>query len=370
MQKENLIQTELSDEMKNLFADDVEGTNDESPVTITKDSLIKAATPEDFMDDDEAEEVEEVETTEETEEVETEETQEEVVEDKTSDIDSESISYKALLSVLNDEGLVTFEDSDDLEDNPDLVFNTVKKTIEEGINSYKDSIPDEGKQFLEYLENGGNPSKYFEALQKPIDFENIDLESEENQKLVIKEYLKTQDFTNEEIDETLNDLEESLLLEKQAKTYSKKLEKILEKNKEILIQKQAEEVAESQRQYTQYISELNKVIETSDSMAGLPLTKREKEDFRSYLLDRDRSGLTRYEKDLQDNSVKTQLELAYLKYKKYDFTAASKKGETAATQKFKNILRSKDNTVKGQSNRVDVSSGDKADFSAFKAFNS
>jgi len=369
MQKENLIQTELSDEMKNLFADDVEGTIDEH-VVITKDSLIKAATPEDFMDDDETEEAEEVKITEETEEVETEETQEEVVEDKTSDIDSESISYKALLSVLNDEGLVTFEDSDDLEDNPDLVFNTVKKTIEEGINSYKDSIPDEGKQFLEYLENGGNPSKYFEALQKPIDFENIDLESEENQKLVIKEYLKTQDFTNDEIEETLNDLEESLLLEKQAKTYSKKLEKILEKNKEILIQKQAEEVAETQRQYTQYISELNKVIETSDSMAGLPLTKREKEDFRSYLLDRDRSGLTRYEKDLQDNSVKTQLELAYLKYKKYDFTAASKKGETVATQKFKNILKSKDNTVKGQSNKVDVSSGDKADFSAFKAFNS
>jgi len=367
--QENIIKTELSEELINMFTEDNDVTKD--TIEVSKDSIIKAAVPEDFLDEeDKTEDTED--TTEEddtTEDKIEDETEDELPEDDSS-ITADSISYKVLLSVLNDEGVLSFEDSDDLQDTPELVFESVKKTILEGIDSYKESIPEEGRQFLDYLEKGGVPSKFFKALQKPVDLETIDLDNTENQKLVIREYLKTQDFSTDEIEETLTDLEDSLLLEKQAKTYSKKLEKVFEKNKERLIEEQNFQVEENNRKYTQYLTELNTVIESADSMAGIPITKREKDDFRSYLLDRDRTGLTRYEKDLQDNSVKTQLELAYLKYKKYDFTAATRKAETTATQKFKNILKSKDSTVKGQSQKVDVSSGDKADFSAFKAFNS
>lgn len=370
MQK-NLINTELSDELRDMFSDDNNDTPINTGTDNTNDTLIiKSDTPDMFLetDDDVDNDLDENVDDDLSDDVDK-DVDDDLPVDNTT-LDADAISYKALLSVLNDEGLIDFEDSDDLQDSPDLVFETVKKTITDGINQYKESIPEEGKQFLDYLEKGGDPSKFFEVLQKPVDLESLDLDSTENQKLIIKEYLKTQDFSDDEIDETINDLEDSLLLEKQAKTYSKKLEKVFEKRKEQLLEEQAYRIEEQNKQYAEYISNINQVIDSSDVMAGLPITKKEKEDFRSYLLDRDKSGLTRYEKDLQENSVKTQLELAYLKYKKYDFNNAVKKGETVATQKFKNILKSKDSTVKGQSNKVDVSAGDKADFSAFKAFNS
>lgn len=283
------------------------------------------------------------------------------------DLNDGQYSYKALLSHLNEEGLIDFEDSDDLEDKPELIFETVKNTIEKGIESYKESIPEVGKQFLEYLEKGGDPNKYIESLQKPFDLNSIDLESERDQEKVVTEYLKTLDYTKEEIEETLEGYKDGLLLEKQAKLASSKLAKVFEKRQEQLLREQ-EAIAEQQREeYSKYINTINNSIETANEIAGLEISKKEKDDFRRYLLAVDKDGMTQYQRELQENPVQTQLELAYLKYKKYDFANAKKAGAKETTNKLKSIFKNNETTVKAgrSSEQVEEQLGN---LDAFKRF--
>lgn len=296
-----------------------------------------------------------------------EETENESEEQEAEEDDAESYSYKALLTHLDNEGLVEFEDSEDLEDSPELIFESVKKTIEKGIEEYKNSIPDKAKNLIEYLEKGGDIDKYLETIQKPFDLKAIDLESESDQELVMREFLKTQDYTPEEINETINDAKESLILEKQAAIAAKKLDKIFSKKSEALIAEQEQAQELQKQQYTEYISNINNTIESSSELAGLPLTNKEKEAFKNYLLAVDKQGLTQYQKEVNENPIKTQLELAYLKFMKYDFSKAMKQGETKAVKKFKDVFKRSETTVKTGRSANEIESSNN-DLSAFKAF--
>lgn len=275
-------------------------------------------------------------------------------------------SYKAFLSHLNDEGVVTFEDKEDLPDDVEVVYESVKKTIESGINQYKESIPEDGKKFLDYLEKGGDVNKYLETLQKPIDMNSLDLDNEADQEKVMREYLKLSEYTQEEINETINDYKENLLLDKQSKVAAKKLEKVFEKQTESLLLAQEEQAKATKEQYNQYINTISNTIDNSQDLAGLAVTTAEKDAFRKYLLVRGKDGLTDYEREYQADPVKIQLELAYLKYKKYDFSSAKKEGATSQAKKLNWALRNNENTVKNGRSTHEMS--DENSLDAFKAF--
>ena len=284
-----------------------------------------------------------------------------------NDTDKGQYSFKALASYLSEEGLIDFEDSEDLEDNEEVLKQSVKTTIEKEINAYKESIPEKAKQLIEYIEKGGDIDSYLSKLQKPFDVKNIDFDSEADQEKVVREYLKNQEYSQEEIDETISDYKDSLILEKQAKVATKQLEKHYDKVEQSLLAEQ-EAIQEARKeQYSQYLSNVNTVIDNSDTLAGLPLTNKEKLDFKRYLLSPDKEGLTQYAKEVAENPVQTQLELAYLKYMKYDFSKAMKKGETLATQKIKNIFKANETTIKtGKS--VNETSQESDNLSAFRTF--
>lgn len=297
-----------------------------------------------------------------------EEKQEEESDDseETEDTTGDEFSYKAFLSHLNEEGVVEFEDSEELEDKPDLVYESVKKTIQKGINSYKESLPDEGKKFLSYLEQGGDPKKYVETLQRPLDLDSVDLDNESDQELVMREFLKLSDFSEDEINETIADYKEGLILDKQSKVAAKKLEKVFEKRSQSLLEEQEQIAQQRAEQYNTYVNTVNQTIDTSNAIAGLEITKAEKDSFRKYLLARDKDGLTAYEREYQENPVQTSLELAYLKFKKYDFGKAIKQGETIANKKLNWKLKQNDTNIK--TGRTKAQSSQDADFSAFQAF--
>lgn len=339
-------------EVTNVTSKEKEPVIEELPEDIKKSIESK----EDLKEEEEVEASEE-----EVEEEEVIEEEEEEVEDNSDEVEVE-YSYKALATYLAEQGVIDFEDSEDIEDTPELLEEAVLNTAKNMVNEYKESIPAEGREFLEYLEKGGNPSKYFEVLQKPLDFDNLDLEDEDTQKQVLREYLASQDYSSEEIEEELKDYEDALILDKKAKTASKRLEKIYQKRKEALLQEQAAMEAERKKQMDNYIKELKSTINNSSSLGGLPVSASDKKAFESYLLDRGKDGLTQYEKDLQENPTKTQLELAFLKFKKFDFSKIEKRVKTEETKRIKGIIKTKDVTPKGKSKRIDSSKNDLSGF--------
>lgn len=274
-------------------------------------------------------------------------------------------SFKALANVLAEEGIIDYEDSEDEEDSLDVISKAVVNTAKNMLNEYKESLPEEGQKFLTYLEKGGDPSKYLEKISTTSVLD-LDIENEDNQKRIITEYLKKSDFDEEEIKEILEDYEDGLILDKQAKVAVKKLEKIYAKEKEALVERQEQELKQREEQYKQHIKSIEDTIEQSNDIAGLNISKADKKALKSYLLETDKSGSTQWAKDLKEGGVKTQLALAYLQMKKFNLDQLKKEAATKVTKKYKDIFDNKNTTVKGRSKKIEESEA--GDISAFRSF--
>lgn len=284
-------------------------------------------------------------------------------EDAKDEVDVDNISYKAIADYLAEAGVLNDLDGYDGDDSPEVLEVAIKDTVEGLIESYKESIPEEGKLFLDYIEKGGDPSRFFKTLEESRDISKLDLESESVQKEVYREFLESIGFTEDEIKEEINDAEDNLLLEKKAKTAAKKLEKIYADKKKALIAEQeayAEQVRASQEQY---INNIHKTIEESSQLAGLPITPAEKKDFQRYLLQADADGITQYQREIQEDPIKTQLELAYLKFKKYDFSKVTKQVKTQEAKRIRNLIKNSD---KVNSRSPQITKSKPGDLSAFK----
>jgi len=280
-----------------------------------------------------------------------------------SDNDEYEYSYKEIAAHLADIGLLD-ELDDDVEDTPDALELAVKKTIDNSISTYKESIPDVGKQFLDYLEKGGDPYTFLETVNRTVDYKTLDLENEDNQKLVLREYFKTQDWSAEEIEDALLDYEEGMILKKRAEKAIKDLDKIHSKQVQELQAQQEAANAERLKQYEEYVNTVKTSIHSTNQLAGLQITEAEKSQFEKYLLEADKDGLTGYAKDLQSNPVQTQLELAYLKFKKFDFSKVAKEIRTKETRNFRKKIVETDKTLGSSINRP--TDNNKGHLSAFK----
>lgn len=280
--------------------------------------------------------------------------------------DEVEYSFKPFIDTMIEHGILDEGEEEIGESAEDLVEafeTTVTNRVVTGIDEYKESIPELGKQFLEYLEKGGDPKRFIKAQSGPIDFTNIDLTEESNQEVVIREYLKIQGYTAEEIKDTIKDYKEGVILENQAKLASKKLEKFQEKQTELLIREQEAQVKEQEKAITEYVTNVQKIIKDSKTLAGLELSDKDRKEFEPYLFKKGKDGLTQYQRDLGENPILTQAELAFLKFKKYDFAKATKKGESEAARKIREKVISKtETTVKGST----ADTANKSDFSAFE----
>lgn len=259
-------------------------------------------------------------------------------------------SYKEIAGHLSDIGLLD-ELDEEVDDTPEALELAVRKTVENSISTYKESIPEIGKQFLDYLERGGDPNTFLSAVNTAVDYKTLDLDNEDNQKLVLKEYFKTQEWSEDEIEDALADYEEGMILKKRAEKAVKDLDKIQSKRVQEIQEEQEAINLERAKQYEDYINTVKTSIRSSNQIAGLQINDSEKAQFEKYLLDVDKDGLTPYAKEIQENPVQTQLELAYLKFKKFDFSKVAKEIRSKETRNFKRKIVETDKTVSSSINR-------------------
>lgn len=287
------------------------------------------------------------------------------VDDSTDDSDEQSYSFKAIAEYLSAEGVVDADGLEDLEDNPEVLTYVVEKSVDKRIKEYKESLPPLVAQLAEYLENGGDESKFIETLAKPIDYKTIDLENEANQELVVRKLLQLQELDATDIDDLIESYKDSLTLEKQATIATKQLSKVDNKRTEQLVKEQELEAAESQKKVDEYISTVKSTITNTKQLAGLNIEDKEKTAFTDYILKRNpKTGLTKYQEELNENYVQNSIELAYLKFKKYDFSKVEKKAESEAAKKLKaKVFGKNESAPKGKSKE----SVDQIDFSAFRS---
>lgn len=228
----------------------------------------------------------------------------------------------------------------------DIEEDEKPKTVEDLIDYFdevikENSVPqyasEEVEQLDNFVKNGGNLKDYF-AIDSDIDLEEIDLEDENNQKLVLKEFLKEKGFNTKQIDKKLSKYEEAGILEDESQDAAEALKEIREAKKQQLLKEQEKSAKLAAQRQQEYFDTVVNEIKGMDSIRGVKIPEKDKQILLEYIFKPTSDGMTKFQKDWS-KSVKNLIESAYFTMKGDTLVkAAEVKGQNAAINKFKNSL--------------------------------
>ena len=305
------------------------------------------------------------------EEEETEEEEEEVIEEKKTkstskknkqeieeteeeeENEEESSQVTALFDAIAEELSWEFTE-EEAEDKP--------KTVEELVNYFKEVINEQSKpeyaseevaKLDEFVRNGGRLEDYF-TVSTDIDFDNIDMEDENNQKLVLKELLAKKGYSDKQITKKIERFEDAGVLEDESKDAIEELQEIAEKEKEQLLENQKKQKEEIMQRQQKFFDDVVGEIKSLDNIRGIKIPAKDKKELLAYIFKADANGKTQYQKDYS-KSVRNLIESAYFTMRGDTLLdAAKKQGTSSAIKNLKNSLRS--TSVSKNTKRINSSS--------------
>lgn len=274
-----------------------------------------------------------------------------------------SVFFKAL----SEKGFIDLEDGD-LEDDSEkdlewLIERASKrkeKELNERIEEYKETLPDEIKNLLDTYEEGVPLGALLEVEKKAFDYNTIkdeDLEVDENlQKNLIIENLKRQGESYEDIEDLIQDYDDSGLLEKQARRALTRIKKHEEFKKKQFIEQEKAKAEQEKNQYNEWLTSLKKNIwDKEEIIPGLEMNEKQKKELYNGITKVDRQGknaIMRYREENPD----FDLQVAYLAtIMKGDFSSLVAAAETKAARNLKEKASSKGGS--GSSKRSSNSKG-------------
>lgn len=271
------------------------------------------------------------------------EEEEEDVEESEEELDEEdeleTKQVTALFDAIAEELEWDFDD-DEKEEKP--------KTVEELVKYFKEvieeqSVPEYANEDVakldEFVRNGGRLEDYF-SITPDIDFENVDMEDENNQKLVLKELLARKGYSDKQIAKKIERFEDAGVLEDEAKDAIEELQEIDAKEKEELLEQQRIKKQEQVERQQKFFDDVVGEIKSLDNIRGIKIPAKDKKELLSYIFKADASGKTQYQKDYS-KSVKNLIESAYFTMRGDTLLdAAKKQGTSSAIKNLKNSLRS------------------------------
>lgn len=227
------------------------------------------------------------------------------------------------------------------EDKP-LTVDGLTEYLTEAVR--QNSIPeyaDERIQKLdEYVKNGGKFEDFYTVQKDNLTLESIDMEDESNQKIVIRELLKHEGYTDDQINKRITRYEDADMLYEESEDALDRL-KLIKKQK-------AEEVAEQQRLYAEqqeqasreFFNSVSTDINNLTDIRGISIPKEDRKALFEYIFKVDSNGQSQYQKDFNKNLSKNLIESAYFTMKADALISNAKKtGETSATEKLRKLLR-------------------------------
>lgn len=222
-----------------------------------------------------------------------------------SEYESDIASF--LQGKLSEELDIKFPDEDKFESIKDVVDYISDAVAEASIPEY---ASDDVKKLDEYVRNGGTIADFAQAVKEDKNVDNYNIENETDQKEVIKELLGIKGYDDAQIKRALTRYEDAGVLAEEAEDSLDLLKKYKVKEKERLLEnakKQSEHVKQEQQKF---FSNVESTINNIDSIRGIKISSREKQDLLDYIFKPDENGITKYQKDYSSD-IKNLLESAY-----------------------------------------------------------
>lgn len=220
----------------------------------------------------------------------------------------------------------------------------------EGLTEYwadvikENSIPqyaDDRIQALdEYVRNGGKFEDFYSKQQESLSLDDIDMEDETNQKAVIRELLKHNNYTDEQINKKISRYEDNDMLYEESEDALDRLKQIRTQEVEYA-RKQQEEYAKQQAEQSKaFYDSVTNDINALTNIRGIAIPKEDRKALFDYIFKVDQNGLSQYQKDFNENLSKNLIESAYFTMKADALiSSAERKGESSAADKLRKMMR-------------------------------
>lgn len=215
------------------------------------------------------------------------------------------------------------------------VVEYMKDLVEK--NSTPNYHSEDIKKLDEYVKNGGSIDKYFKEVyggSGGMDYDNIDLTRESNQRAVVKELLKIKGYSDDKVTKALDRYEEKETLADEAEEAVELLKEYKKENAKKLLDSQQNLAKEQQKQQQLFVENVQTNIKSLENIRGIKISNKEKEELLDYIFRPDSEGLTKYQRDYMSD-IKNLIESAYFT-KKGDslINEARKKGSSDAYKEF------------------------------------
>ena len=208
----------------------------------------------------------------------------------------------------------------------------------------QNSVPeyaDERIQKLdEYVKQGGKFEDFYAKQQEALTIDNIDLEDENNQKAVVREFMKYSGYSDEQINKKISRYEDSDVLYDEAEDALDRLKEIRQKEVEEAQRQQEEAARQQEEQSREFFNNVSKEIQSLTNIRGINVPKEDRKALFDYIFKLDQNGQSQYTKDFNKNLSKNLIESAYFTMKADSLISTAKRdGESSAAEKLRNLLR-------------------------------
>lgn len=216
--------------------------------------------------------------------------------------------------------------------------NYLGKVVEH--NSVPQYADDRIAQLDEYVKNGGKFEDFYQKQQETLSFDNLDLENEDNQKSVIRELLKYNGYSDEQINNKISRYEDADMLYDESSDALDRLKVIRQKEIEESQKQQEEYARQQEEQNRQFFQSVQSDINNLSTIRGISIPKEDRSALYEYIFKVDQDGVSQYQKDFNKNLSKNLIESAYFTMKGDSLVSGAKRdGETSAAEKLRKIMR-------------------------------
>lgn len=208
----------------------------------------------------------------------------------------------------------------------------------------QNSVPqyaDERIQALdEYVKNGGKFEDFYAKQQEGLSLENLDLENETNQKAVIRDLMKYNGYSDEQIKNKIARYEDADMLYEESEDALDRLKQIRQREIEESTRRQEEYAQAQEQQSRAFYEAVSNDINSLTNIRGIAIPKEDRKALFDYIFKVDQTGKSQYTKDFEKNLSKNLIESAYFTMKADALIQNAKKdGESSAAEKLRNMLR-------------------------------
>ena len=266
------------------------------------------------------------------------ESEEEIIDDDTEDVDpTESKGVVAFFDAFAD-SLGWDVEEENKPDSIEGLVDYIKDLVEE--NSKPEYANEQIKQLDEYVKNGGNFTDFYNNMSHVASYDNLDIEDEANQKAIVRDYLKTSGYTDEQINKKIERYEDADMLYDEATDAHERLKEIKQRELEEQQRQQYEYRLAQEKQTRAFYETVTGTVNSLTNIRGIQIPQQDRKALLDYIFKTNADGKTQYELDYAQDPSKNLIESAYFTMKGNTLLSeATKNGESSATKKLKSMLR-------------------------------